>query len=177
MREGLTRPSAWVSRPSRVGFLRLIVALELFALSALLSSLVVNIAFDANHGTGQMLPVIICSSLFLLSTVAGGVAGAVSLWRFPAAGSRGRWMVTAAAVNVLFLPLAWLLSWPATSVGAGFHVSWGPPYIVVWAVSGVTALLLAFSPEGEKSRVIPVGSVLAGGAVFTFFLGDMVPMP
>ena len=151
--------------------------LDVVGIVALVLSQVVRLGVGEGDGLWGKVALVVCSVAFLLCICAAGVMAAVSLWKEPLESRSGRWASALAAFNALFLPLVWVVSWLGAAVGLHFSVSWGMPYFPVWAAAALGALILSFVDRGERSRWTLIGSTIAGAAVLTFFLGDMVAMP
>ncbi|MEI6664428.1 MAG: hypothetical protein WCL20_09050, partial [Actinomycetes bacterium] len=110
----------------------------------------------------------------MLAIVAAALISAVGILRNPIRDAVGRWASWLALFNICFLPACWLLAKLLTALGVGFEVSWGLPYLPIWAATGLAAIALgAFAPGARKQGWL-IFPLLLGAAALTFFLGDMV---
>jgi len=72
-------------------------------------------------------------------------------------------------------PASLLVAREATAaLGVGFEVSWGLPYLPIWAASAIAAIALGAISPGSRRQGWLIFPLLLGAAALTFFLGDMV---
>lgn len=108
------------------------------------------------------------------SAVAGGVVAAVSLWADRLATQRGRWAVRLAIFNFLITPLMGAVAGLFSLAGHPLPIGWGQPFVPFWVLSGFGAVALGLGSGEPRHRGALLLPAVLGGAVFTFWLGEIL---
>ena len=108
------------------------------------------------------------------SAVAGGVVAAASIYTDRFATPRGRWAVRLGILNFLITPLMGTVAGLFSVAGHPLPIGWGEPFVPFWVVSGFGAVVLGLTAGEPKHRGALLLPAVFGGAVLTFWLGEIL---